>query len=96
MDKKRFGQYVTFNEEPDDDKGKAEYVKQAVSYVLDELLGNGIVPKWETLEMIVKEGYDFISDDPDWYAEEKEGYQGPRFGWQMTVALKCWSDNYKE
>ena len=44
---------------------------------------------------MVKEGFDVIPG-PDWYDDEKENYEGPYFGWAMTVGLKYESEKYSD
>ena len=95
MERRQFGSYVVFTEEPKTEAGKAEYIKVAVDRLLDQLTAK-IVPEWNTLELIVKEGKDFFSSNPlDWYDDEKEDHY-VEFRWNMTVGIKFYSTEYPE
>lgn len=95
MERRLFGQYKLFKDEPETEALKADYVSKAVDELLHDMTGYGIIPDWKTMQIIVKEGVDIISG-PDWYEEEKEDYKGPYIGWVMTVGIKFYSDNYPE
>jgi hypothetical protein len=80
--------------EPETESEKADYISKAVGKILHTMTDNGIVPDWETIEVVVKEGFNIISG-PDWYDDEKEGYLGPYVGWEMKVGVKFYSENYQ-
>lgn len=95
MERRMFGSYVMFTTEPETTEGKAKYVKAAVDRLLDQLTKTA-VPDWNTLKLIIKEGFDIIPSSPDWYDDEKEDYCGPYAGWVMTVGLKYESEDYSD
>ena len=95
MERRMFGEYVLFTDEPETEDEKRNYVSVAVVKLLHSMKDHGIVPDWETVQIIVKEGRD-IYGGPDWYEDEKEDYKGPNVGWRMTVGIKFYSENYPE
>lgn len=89
MKKIPFGSYVVFTEDPGTTSGKAKYVKEAVNRLLDSLTAE-IVPDWNTMQLIVKEGpgtwFDISGEDDDEIPPK----------WIMTVGIKFLSDQYPE
>ena len=55
---------MLYTVEPETDEGKARYVKIAVDKLLDQLMKTA-VPDWNTLKLIIKEGFDVIPSSPD-------------------------------
>ena len=88
----QWGSYVVFTEEPETDKGKAEYVKQAVSKLIEQMIEADVEPNWNTMQLIIKEGIDIFSSALSWYEgeaeDEEEEYIPDVPSWRMTVALK--------
>ena len=94
MKRRQFGSYVLYIKEPENEIDKREYVSDGVKRVIDKLTDAGIIPIWETMTVIVKEGIDIMTQC--WEEDEEDDYEPVPPMWRMTVAVKFYSENYPE
>ena len=93
MERRQFGSYVLFTYEPENEIDKREYISTGVKRVMDKLTDAGIIPIWNTIQVIVKEGIDLLPM-AGWDEVEEEEYEPVAPVWQMCVAVKFYSENY--
>lgn len=79
---KQYGNYVVCTVEPKTEAGKAEYIKQAFSVMLDGFLEHGFLVDWNTLTLVVREGVEPV--------ETEEELLPPT--WRMTIGLKFYGE----
>lgn len=84
---KQWGTYCLFQCDKTDSKEKKfDLVRAGVDRLIEEAKEFPVEPIFNTLQIIVHEDLHF-TDQEDWYADEKQGYN-PKPFWAMTVGIK--------
>ena len=85
---KQYGTYCVIPCSPDDSKDKKyDLIKAGIDKMIEKAKEFHSEPDFNTLQVIVHE--DLVSPSgPDWYEDEKPGYEPSLPYWAITVGIK--------